>query len=78
MSPAELHIQAITEEITVRSEVPSAQVVIELAPDVIVLTAGNVGPPGPPGPSGQWESLTQAEYDALSPPDPETLYVIVE
>lgn len=24
-----------------------------------------------------WVKLTQAEYDALSPPDPNTLYVIV-
>ena len=30
--------------------------------------------PGPPGP---WAQLTQAEFDALSPPDPNTLYVIV-
>ena len=35
---------------------------------------GEVGPQGPPG---VWEQLTQAEYDALSPPDPETLYVII-
>ena len=29
---------------------------------------------GPPGP---WAQLTQAEYNALAPPDPNTLYVIV-
>lgn len=38
---------------------------------------GIQGPPGPPGPPGQWTRLTRAQYDALSPPDPETLYVIV-
>jgi hypothetical protein len=30
-----------------------------------------------PGPPGQWVQVTQAEYDALSPPDPNTLYVVV-
>lgn len=47
---------------------------------------GATGPPGPAGatgatgatgPPGQWTQLTQAEYDALSPPDPAILYVIV-
>ena len=28
-------------------------------------------------PPAAWTKLTQAEYDALSPPDPDTLYVIV-
>ncbi len=45
------------------------------APGLIVIAAGNVGPPGP---SGQWVSMTQAEYDALVEVNPETLYVIVE
>lgn len=44
------------------------------APNVLVIAAGNVGPPGP---AGQWVSLTQAEYNALSSPDPETLYIII-
>ena len=26
----------------------------------------------------RWETLTQAQYDALSPPDPEILYLIIE
>jgi hypothetical protein len=38
---------------------------------------GPVGPPGPPGAAAKWAQLTQAQYDALSPPDPNTLYVIV-
>ena len=45
---------------------------------------GDVGPtgaastiPGPQGPPGQWVQITQAAYNALSPPNPSTLYVIV-
>lgn len=39
--------------------------------------AGPTGPPGPPGAAAQWDSMTQAEYDALPDKDPNTLYVIV-
>lgn len=35
------------------------------------------GPTGPPGADAEWMALTQDEYDALSPPDPDTLYVII-
>ena len=42
---------------------------------LLVVAAGNVGPPGPPG---KWLSLTQAEYDALVTTDPDTLYVIIQ
>jgi hypothetical protein len=39
---------------------------------------GAAGPAGPPGDPGKgWVALTQAEYDALAPPDPDTLYLIV-
>jgi hypothetical protein len=38
---------------------------------------GPEGPAGPAGPAGEWTQVTQAEYDALSPPDPATLYVII-
>ena len=38
---------------------------------------GVAGAQGPQGPPGQWTQLTQAQYDALSPPNPTTLYVIV-
>lgn len=39
---------------------------------------GGVGPPGPPGPEGTLDviELTQAEYDALAPKIPNTIYVI--
>lgn len=42
--------------------------------------AGATGPPGPAGatgPPGPWTQITQAAYDALAPPNPATLYVIV-
>lgn len=38
---------------------------------------GDPGPPGDEGPPGEWTQVTQAAYDALSPPDPDILYVIV-
>lgn len=46
-------------------------------PEVVVVGSNNLGPQGPQGEDGQWLALTQAEYDALSPPDPDTLYVII-
>lgn len=65
-------------EIIIDTDVPDIEVALDIFPDVIILGSGNMGPQGPPGPQGQWISLTQAEYDALDPPDPETLYVIIE
>ena len=37
---------------------------------------GDVGPQGEVGPPPAWETLTQAEYDALEP-DPNTVYLVV-
>ena len=51
-------------------------------PPVIHLRVGPVGSQGPPGPAGadgadaNWLSISQADYDLLAPPDPNTLYVI--
>jgi len=58
---------------------PGSVVVRERSGAVTVVSAtkGPTGPPGPEGPPGQWEDLTQAEFDALDPPDPDTLYVII-
>lgn len=67
---------------------PKLDLVVDVpkAPDVLVGIPGAQGPPGPTGPQGdegpvgpaaQWTQLTQAAYDALSPKDPNTLYVIV-
>lgn len=41
------------------------------------ITAVQPGAAGTTGPPGQWVQLTQAQYNALSPPNPTTLYVIV-
>ena len=66
--------------------VPSLDVVAGTVDIPVVAAAtlgppGAQGPPGPPGPQGEATTpvivLTQAEYDALTPPDPESLYVIV-
>ena len=38
---------------------------------------GPQGVQGVQGPEGEWVQLTQAQYDALAPPDPAVLYVIV-
>lgn len=38
---------------------------------------GATGPQGPQGIPGVWTQVTQAEYDALTPPDPAVLYIIV-
>ncbi len=57
-------------------EMEEVNVVFE-QPDVVVVGSAQLGPQGPPGPPGQWTALTQAEYDALNPPDPEMLYIII-
>jgi len=38
---------------------------------------GDTGLPGADGTDAVWTEITQAAYDALSPPDASTLYVIV-
>ena len=53
------------------------EVLVEADPEILIVGSGNLGPQGPPGADGEWLALTQAEYDALSPPDPNTLYVII-
>ena len=55
------------------------KVVTAPAPKPVTVTVplGKQGPPGPPGADAQWDSMTQAEYDALPDKDPGTLYVIV-
>lgn len=84
MSVDELNVTVEPEvkeiSITVSDEIPSTELTVQSFPDVIVLASGNMGPPGstgPMGPQGQWFSLTQAQYDALDPADPDVLYVIV-
>lgn len=76
MSHIELVVTAIKDEVLVTVE-KSPSVVLQAppTPGIAIIAAGNVGPPGPPG---KWEALTQSEYDLLTPPDPNTLYVIIQ
>jgi len=93
MSHAEFIVTAEKKEIVVKVEqLKSASVQTRNVPGLLVVAAGNIGPPGskgdsgepgergsigPEGPQGKWVSLTQTEYDALEPPDLDTLYVII-
>jgi hypothetical protein len=74
-SDTELTIDLVTQEIDVKQIPIEVSISVPEAPDIVV---GMPGPTGPPGPQGQWVSLTQVEYDALDPPDLDTLYVIVD
>lgn len=38
---------------------------------------GADGAEGPAGSDAVWTQITQAEYDALNPPDPDTLYLVI-
>lgn len=88
MSPDELQLTAakvVDVSVTLQSQ-PTVTLQTTDIPTTQIIAAGNVGAPGPQGPpgapgpegpQGEWVALTQAEYDALIPKDPETLYVIV-
>jgi hypothetical protein len=73
---SEIIVTAEKKDISVTVE-PSKSATIETqtAPGLVIVAAGNVGPPGP---AGRWVGLTQSEYDLLNPPDPDTLYVIIQ
>lgn len=63
-------------DVTLRIDDPeSVSLQSVTSPEVVVIAAGNVGPPGP---QGKWRALTQSEYDAISVPDPDVLYVIIQ
>lgn len=76
MSHAELIVTADKKDFTVVVE-PSKSIKLETetTPNVMVIAAGNVGPPGP---AGKWKAMTQFEYDMLDPPDPDILYIIIQ
>lgn len=57
---------------------PDSLDLIGVTTQPVTIIAGNAGPRGPQGESGQWTALTQSEYDALNPPDPDVLYVIIQ
>ena len=76
MSHIELQVTAQKDDVLVVAQKPAPVVIQALSePGMQIIAAGNLGPPGP---QGQWESMTQAEYDALVEVNPDTLYVIVE
>jgi hypothetical protein len=76
MSLTEFNVIVEKKEVLVTVQPPkSATIQYSPSPNVIIIAAGNVGPRGA---SGQWVALTQNEYDLLNPPDPETLYVIIQ
>lgn len=57
---------------------PDSVDILEITTATVNIVATNTGPRGPQGESGQWQALTQNEYDLLNPPDPDTLYVIIQ
>lgn len=57
---------------------PRSMDLLEVTAPTIHIVATNSGPRGPKGDSGEWMALTQSEYDALNPPDPDVLYVIIQ
>lgn len=76
MSLTEFVVVAEKKDILVTVQPPkSTTIETQNPPGVIVIAAGNVGPPGP---AGKWEAMTQSEYDLLNPPDPDTLYIIIQ
>ena len=76
-----VEVADLRDDITVVTMVDVTPVVtaaVEQPPVVAaVVTTGPPGPQGPIGPHGEWDRMTQAEYDALTPKDPNTLYVII-
>lgn len=57
---------------------PTINIVAANNQPTVNIVAANVGPRGPKGEAGQWIALTQSEYDSLSPPDPDVMYVIIQ
>ena len=76
MSHAEFIVTAEKKDISVTiEELKSVEIETLQVPGFIVVASGNIGPRGP---AGKWEALTQTEYDLLNPPDPDTLYIIIQ
>lgn len=50
---------------------------VEQRPATYRIIVGGQGPAGANGNLGKMIGLTQVEYDALSPPDPNSIYYIV-
>ena len=65
-------------DVALRVNPPESVDLLEVTIPTISTVATNTGPRGPKGDSGEWIALTQSEYDALNPPDPDVLYVIIQ
>ena len=55
-------------------------ITVEVTENVVTVQpiTGVKGEPGGVGVGLPWISLTQAQFDALSPPDPDTIYDITD
>jgi hypothetical protein len=65
-------------DVALRVNSPESVDLLDVTTPTVSIVATNTGPRGPQGDSGQWVALTQNEYDLLNPPDPDTLYVIIQ
>ena len=74
MSINEADLPAGSRRFAVTTEFPNSHVTTARSGQVEFVTGpkGDQGIPGPPGPQGQWDAMTQAEFDALPVKDPET------
>jgi hypothetical protein len=78
--PADLILDVFAESAIVVDVFMDGSIIIDAASVGVSGPPGPIGPTGPQGPEGEVPiiSLTQAEYDALVTPDPETFYVITD
>jgi hypothetical protein len=65
-------------DVALQMNSPDSIDLLEITTATVNIAAANTGPRGPQGDSGQWQALTQNEYDLLNPPDPDILYVIIQ
>lgn len=65
-------------DVALMANPPDSIELLDVTTPTVGIVAMNSGPRGPKGDSGEWVALTQSEYDALNPPDPDVLYVIIQ